>query len=156
MGKNRKYRDYTNYGQTEEKNEPIETVVEEEDELVDEDQELDEIVDTIKAVRETAEEKSDGVTYDYTQKEEVNTKGLDENTFESGHPHGKIKADKLRIRTSPSSANNNNILGIYDKGTVVTILKEEDGWMTVELEKNSNKVRGFAMAKFIERILRHG
>ena len=42
-------------------------------------------------------------------------------------------------------------MGIYTKGTEVTILEDAGEWLTVEISKNSIVVRGFVMAKFIKR-----
>lgn len=144
MSKNRKFRDYAGYSQKEEVTEPVETkaMVEEEE------KDLEGIIGLIKEVR--SEEQDDGVTYDYTKKEETNTHGLDANTFKTELPTGVIDTEKLRVRTSPE-VKPNNIMGIYPKGTKVTILEDAGEWLTVEISKNSVVVRGFVMAKFIKR-----
>lgn len=145
MSKNRKFRDYTGYSQKEEVTEPVETKVM----VEEEEKELEEVIDLVKEVR--GEEQADGVTYDYTKKEEVNTHGLDANTFKTELPTGVIDgAENLRVRTSPE-VRKDNIIGIYPKGTEVTILEDAGGWLTVEISKNSIVVRGFVMAKFIKR-----
>lgn len=144
MSKNRKFRDYAGYSQKEEIKEPVETRVM----IEEEEKELEEVIDLVKEVR--GEEQADGVKYEYTKKEEVNTHGLDANTFETELPTGVIDAEKLRVRTSPE-VRPNNIMGIYPKGTKVTILEDAGEWLTVEISKNSIVVRGFVMAKFIKR-----
>lgn len=144
MSKNRKFRDYAGYSQKEEVKEPVETRVM----VEEEEKELEEVIDLVKKVR--GEEQADGVTYDYTKKEEVNTHGLDANTFKTELPTGVIDADRLRVRTSPE-VRDDNIMGIYTKGTEVTILEDAGEWLTVEISKNSIVVRGFVMAKFIKR-----
>ena len=144
MSKNRKFRDYSGYSQKEEVKEPVETRVM----VEEEEKELEEVIDLVKKVR--GEEQADGVTYDYTKKEEVNTHGLDANTFKTELPIGVIDADRLRVRTSPE-VRDDNIMGIYTKGTEVTILEDAGEWLTVEISKNSIVVRGFVMAKFIKR-----
>jgi hypothetical protein len=40
---------------------------------------------------------------------------------------------------------------VYEEGTNATILEDLGEWLSVEVEKNSNKVRGFMMSKFVER-----
>ena len=132
MSKNRNYRDYSY------KKKPIEETPEVSEEAVEELTEED-------TVEETQE-----VNLDYTKKEEMDTKGLDANTFAEEYPKGKISCDKLRVRTSPA-VEPNNILGLYLKGTEVTILKDMGEWLSVEIEKNSVTVRGFVMSEFIER-----
>jgi hypothetical protein len=144
MSKNRKFRDYAGYSQKEEVKEPVETRVM----VEEEEKELEEVIDLVKKVR--GEEQADGVTYDYTKKEEVNTHGLDANTFKTELPTGVIDTDRLRVRTSPE-VRDDNIMGIYTKGTEVTILEDAGEWLTVEISKNSIVVRGFVMAKFIKR-----
>lgn len=144
MSKNRKFRDYAGYSQKEEVTKPVETKVM----VEEEEKELEEVIDLVKEVR--SEEQADGVTYDYTKKEEVNTHGLDANTFNAKLPTGVIDTEKLRVRTSPE-VKPNNIMGIYPKGTKVTILEDAGEWLTVEISKNSVVVRGFVMAKFIKR-----
>lgn len=144
MSKNRKFRDYAGYSQKEEVTEPVETKVM----VEEEEKDLEGIIGLIKEVR--SEEQDDGVTYDYTKKEETNTHGLDANTFKTELPTGVIDTDKLRVRTSPE-VKPNNIMGIYPKGTKVTILEDAGEWLTVEISKNSVVVRGFVMAKFIKR-----
>ena len=144
MSKNRKFRDYSGYSQKEEVKEPVETRVM----VEEEEKELEEVIDLVKKVR--GEEQADGVTYDYTKKEEVNTHGLDANTFKTELPTGVIDTDRLRVRTSPE-VRDDNIMGIYTKGTEVTILEDAGEWLTVEISKNSIVVRGFVMAKFIKR-----
>lgn len=89
-----------------------------------------------------------GLSYDY-KKEEIDTKGLDANTFAKEYPKGSVK-EKLRLRKDPSTKPG-NIVGVYEEGTKVTILEDLGEWLSVEVEKNSNKVRGFMMSKFIER-----
>lgn len=89
------------------------------------------------------------LSYDY-KKEEIDTKGLDANTFAKEYPKGSIKCERLRLRKDPSTKPG-NIVGVYEEGTEVTILEDLGEWMSVEIEKNSNKVRGFMMGKFIER-----
>lgn len=89
------------------------------------------------------------LSYDY-KKEEIDTKGLDANTFAKEYPKGSIKCERLRLRKDPSTKPN-NIVGVYGEGTEVTILEDLGEWLSVEIEKNSNKVRGFMMSKFIER-----
>lgn len=144
MSKNRKFRDYSGYSQKEEVKEPVETRVM----VEEEEKELEEVIDLVKKVR--GEEQADGVTYDYTKKEEINTHGLDTNTFKTELPTGVIDTDRLRVRTSPE-VRDDNIMGIYTKGTEVTILEDAGEWLTVEISKNSIVVRGFVMAKFIKR-----
>lgn len=144
MSKNRKFRDYAGYSQKEEVTEPVETKVM----VEEEEKDLEGIIGLIKEVR--SEEQDDGVTYDYTKKEETNTHGLDVNTFKTELPTGVIDTEKLRVRTSPE-VKPNNIIGIYPKGTKVTILEDAGEWLTVEISKNSVVVRGFVMAKFIKR-----
>ena len=144
MSKNRKFRDYAGYSQKEEVTEPVETKVM----VEEEEKDLEGIIGLIKEVR--SEEQDDGVTYDYTKKEETNTHGLDANTFKTELPTGVIDTEKLRVRTSPE-VKPNNIMGIYPKGTKVTILEDAGEWLTVEISKNSVVVRGFVMAKFIKR-----
>lgn len=144
MSKNRKIRDYAGYSQKEEVAEPVETKVM----VEEEEKDLEGIIGLIKEVR--SEEQDDGVTYDYTKKEETNTHGLDANTFKTELPTGIIDTEKLRVRTSPE-VKPNNIMGIYPKGTKVTILEDAGEWLTVEISKNSVVVRGFVMAKFIKR-----
>lgn len=144
MSKNRKFRDYAGYSQKEEVTEPVETKVM----VEEEEKDLEGIIGLIKEVR--GEEQTDGVTYDYTKKEETNTHGLDANTFETELPTGVIDTEKLRVRTSPE-VKPNNIMGIYTKGTKVTILEDAGEWLAVEISKNSIVVRGFVMAKFIKR-----
>lgn len=144
MSKNRKFRDYAGYSQKEEVTEPVETKVM----VEEEEKDLEGIIGLIKEVR--SEEQDDGVTYDYTKKEETNTHGLDANTFKTELPTGIIDTEKLRVRTSPE-VKPNNIMGIYPKGTKVTILEDAGEWLTVEISKNSVVVRGFVMAKFIKR-----
>lgn len=144
MSKNRKFRDYAGYSQKEEVTEPVETKVM----VEEEEKDLEGIIGLIKEVR--SEEQDDGVTYDYTKKEETNTHGLDANTFKTELPTGAIDTEKLRVRTSPE-VKPNNIMGIYPKGTKVTILEDAGEWLTVEISKNSVVVRGFVMAKFIKR-----
>lgn len=144
MSKNRKFRDYAGYSQKEEVTEPVETKVM----VEEEEKDLEGIIGLIKEVR--SEELDDGVTYDYTKKEETNTHGLDANTFKTELPTGVIDTEKLRVRTSPE-VKPNNIMGIYPKGTKVTILEDAGEWLTVEISKNSVVVRGFVMAKFIKR-----
>lgn len=89
------------------------------------------------------------LSYDY-KKEEIDTKGLDANTFAKEYPKGSIKCERLRLRKDPSTKPG-NIVGVYEEGTEVTILEDLGEWLSVEVEKNSNKVRGFMMSKFIER-----
>lgn len=144
MSKNRKFRDYAGYSQKEEVTEPVETKVM----VEEEEKDLEGIIGLIKEVR--SEEQDDGVTYDYTKKEETNTHGLDANTFKTELPTGVIDTEKLRVRTSPE-VKPSNIMGIYPKGTKVTILEDAGEWLTVEISKNSVVVRGFVMAKFIKR-----
>lgn len=144
MSKNRKFRDYAGYSQKEEVTEPVETKVM----IEEEEKDLEGFIDLVKKVR--SEEQTDSVTYDYTKKEEVNTHGLDANTFETELPTGVIDTEKLRVRTS-AEVKPNNIMGIYPKGTKVTILEDAGEWLTVEISKNSVVVRGFVMAKFIKR-----
>ena len=144
MSKNRKFRDYAGYSQKEEVKEPVETRVM----VEEEEKELEEVIDLVKKVR--GEEQADGVTYDYTKKEKVNTHGLDANTFKTELPTGVIDTDRLRVRTSPE-VRDDNVMGIYTKGTEVTILEDAGEWLTVEISKNSIVVRGFVMAKFIKR-----
>ncbi len=144
MSKNRKFRDYAGYSQKEEVKEPVETRVM----VEEEEKELEEVIGLIKEVR--GEEQADDVTYDYTKKEKVNTHGLDTNTFNAELPTGVIDTDRLRVRTSPE-VRDDNIMGIYTKGTEVTILEDAGEWLTIELSKNSIVVRGFVMAKFIKR-----
>ena len=115
MSKNRKFRDYAGYSQKEEVKEPVETRVM----VEEEEKELEEVIDLVKKVR--GEEQADGVTYDYTKKEKVNTHGLDTNTFKTELPTGVIDTDRLRVRTSPE-VRDDNIMGIYTKGTEVTII----------------------------------
>lgn len=89
------------------------------------------------------------LSYDY-KKEEIDTKGLDANTFAKEYPVGTVKCERLRLRKDPSTKPG-NIVGVYEEGTKVTILEDLGEWLSVEVEKNSNKVRGFMMSKFIER-----
>jgi hypothetical protein len=89
------------------------------------------------------------ISYDY-KKEEIDTKGLDANTFAKEYPTGSIKCERLRLRKDPSTKPG-NIVGVYEEGTNVTILEDLGEWLSVEVEKNSNKVRGFMMSKFVER-----
>lgn len=133
MSKNRNYRDYSNRNKVEEEKT--------EEQIVEE---------TIVSEEVKEEDPVEEVNLDYTKKEEIDTKGLDANVFAEELPKGKISCDKLRVRTSPA-AEPNNILGIYLKGTEVTILKDMGEWLSVEIEKNSVTVRGFVMAEFIER-----
>ena len=131
MGKNRNYRDYSKKF-----NEEKEPVVEETKEEVTE-------------VEETEESKEE-LEFVYG-KEEVDTKGLDKNTFEKELPIGIINCDRLRVRNSPDDSNNNNVLGIYTRGTKVTILEDLGKWLSIEVSKNSVKNRGFVMSEFIKR-----
>lgn len=147
MGKNRKYRDYTNYGQTEEKNEPI--VAEEEELTVEPDEEandLEAIVETVKAVRDLEPDEKGEYTF---AKEEEGDPSLEVNTFKTELKKGKISCPKLRVRTSASAADDKNIMGIFEQGTPVTILQDQGEWLFIEISKNSIKSRGFVMSKFI-------
>lgn len=135
MSKNRNYRDYSY------KKKPVEAI---EELPVEETQEVSE-----EAIEKLPEETQE-VNLNYTNKEEIDTKGLGANTFAEEYPKGKISCDKLRVRTSPA-VEPNNILGLYLKGTEVAILKDMGEWLSVEIEKNSVTVRGFVMAEFIER-----
>ena len=132
MGKNNKYRDYSNYKKQKEAEEAVEEITED--------------------LPNTPEDPEDpqGLNFDYINKEEVDTKGLDANTVAKEYPKGKIACDRLNVRTSPE-VKSNNISGVYAKGTIVTILEDNGDWLTVELSKNSNSIRGFVMSKFIER-----
>ena len=91
----------------------------------------------------------DSLSYDY-KKEEIDTKNLDANTFAKEYPIGTIQCERLRLRKDPA-IKPGNIVGVYEEGTKVTILEDLDEWLSVEVEKNSNKVRGFMMSKFIKR-----
>lgn len=91
----------------------------------------------------------DSLSYDY-KKEEIDTKSLDANTFAKEYPVGIIQCERLRLRKDPA-VKPGNIVGVYEDGTEVTILEDLDEWLSVEVEKNSNKVRGFMMSKFIKR-----
>lgn len=127
MGKNRNYRDYSKKFDSEKEEE---TKVEE-------------------VVEETIIEEPKEEAY---VKEEIDTKGLDANTFANDYPKGKIKCkDKLRVRTSMDAKDNKNVLGLFDNGTEVTILEDLGEWLSIEISKNSIKSRGFVMSKFIER-----
>lgn len=127
MGKNRNYRDYSKKFNSEKEEETkVEEVAEE----------------------TTTEEPKEEVYV----KEEIDTKGLDANTFANEYPKGKIKCvDRLRVRTSTEAKDNKNVLGLFENGTEVTILEDLGDWLSVEIEKNSIKSRGFVMSKFIER-----
>ena len=135
MSKNRKYRDYTNFSQEEPKLTPAEEDV----------QDLENIIETVKEVREEPKEEV------YIKKEEGDP-SLEVNTFNNDSLKiGTINCPKLRVRTSESTAKNDNIIGIYEQGTKVTILQDKGEWLFVEIEKNSIQVRGFVMSKFIKR-----
>ena len=132
MSKNKNYRRYSEYSKRTEEENP--EVVEEEV--------------TEEAVEEVERFEPDlpNVDEDY-----VKDQGLEVNTLQDEVEYGVIaNTEKLNVRNKPEVGN--NIIGVYDKGTKVTILKDLGEWYSIELEKNSIQVRGFAMKKFINKI----
>ncbi len=127
MSKNRNrvpYSEYSKYGKSEEM---VEEVVKEEPVVEEKVEEV--------AVPEVKEEKKD--------------LGLETNVLSDPVVYGVIDCERLNVRREPKTGD--NIIGVYNKGTKVTILKDLGEWYSVELEKNSVRVRGFAMSKFIKK-----
>lgn len=131
MSKNKNYRRYSEYSKKTE--EEIPEVVEKE--VMEED---------VEEVKEPELETP-------IEEPEPEDQGLEVNTLQDEVEYGVIaNTEKLNVRNKPEVGN--NIIGVYDKGTKVTILKDLGEWYSIELEKNSIQVRGFAMKKFINKI----
>lgn len=131
MSKNKNYRRYSEYSKRTEEENP--EVVEEE------------------VTEEAVEEVEDAEIETPIEESEPEDQGLEVNTLQDEVEYGVISnTEKLNVRNKPEVGN--NIIGVYDKGTKVTILKDLGEWYSIELEKNSIQVRGFAMKKFINKI----
>lgn len=131
------YRDYTK------PETPVEeTVVEEVKETVEEPA-VEEVPVEEPVEEEVVEEKveepeiSDPVRTLYTA-----------NTFADEYKEGEIVCAKLNVRKTPEKGD--NVIGVFSKGTKVKIIEDLGDWLSIELSKHGNKIRGFAMKEFIK------
>lgn len=135
------YRDYTKPETPAEESviEKVEKIVEEIiEEPVAEEAEAEEPIEEPVKVEDTVEEPvSDPVRTLYTA-----------NTFADEYKEGEIVCAKLNVRKAPEKGD--NVIGVFSKGTKVKIIEDLGDWLSIELSKHGNKVRGFAMKEFIK------
>lgn len=120
--------------------EPVEVVkdVGSVEEPVTEEAEAEEpIEEPVKAEDTVEEPASDPVRTLYTA-----------NTFADEYKEGEITCAKLNVRKAPEKGD--NIIGVFSKGTKVKIIEDLGDWLSIELSKHGNKIRGFAMKEFIK------
>ena len=70
------------------------------------------------------------------------------NTFADEYKEGEIVCAKLNVRKAPEKGD--NVIGVFSKGTKVKIIEDLGDWLSIELSKHGNKIRGFAMKEFIK------
>lgn len=70
------------------------------------------------------------------------------NTFADEYKEGEIVCTKLNVRKAPEKGD--NVIGVFSKGTKVKIIEDLGDWLSIELSKHGNKIRGFAMKEFIK------
>ena len=120
--------------------EPVEVVkdVGSVEEPVTEEAEAEEpIEEPVKAEDTVEEPASDPVRTLYTA-----------NTFADEYKEGEITCAKLNVRKAPEKGD--NVIGVFSKGTKVKIIEDLGDWLSIELSKHGNKIRGFAMKEFIK------
>ena len=135
------YRDYTK------PEAPVEeTVVEKVEEIVEEpvaeeaetEEPIEEPIEEPVKAEDTIEEPvSDPIRTLYTA-----------NTFADEYKEGEIVCAKLNVRKAPEKGD--NVIGVFSKGTKVKIIEDLGDWLSIELSKHGNKIRGFAMKEFIK------
>lgn len=108
------------------------------EEPVTEEAEAEEpIEEPVKAEDTVEEPASDPVRTLYTA-----------NTFADEYKEGEITCAKLNVRKAPEKGD--NVIGVFSKGTKVKIIEDLGDWLSIELSKHGNKIRGFAMKEFIK------
>ena len=70
------------------------------------------------------------------------------NTFADEYKEGVISCERLNVRKAPEKGD--NVIGIFTKGTRVKIIEDLGEWVSIEVAKHGNKIRGFAMKEFIK------
>ena len=132
------YRDYTKPEAPVEETVVEETIAEPVEEFIAEEAEAEEPIEEPVKAEDTIEEPvSDPIRTLYTA-----------NTFADEYKEGEIVCTKLNVRKAPEKGD--NVIGVFSKGTKVKIIEDLGDWLSIELSKHGNKIRGFAMKEFIK------
>lgn len=132
------YRDYSKDYKNEET--PVETPVEESEVKEETVEETAEEAVEEEVIEEPTPEPVEEV------KEEVR-KLYTANTFADEYKEGVVGCPKLNLRKAPEVGD--NVITTIIGGSKVKIIEDNGEWLSIEVNKLGNRVRGFAMSKFI-------